>query len=56
MDKDEQHALELALKATLAEHDLTLLEVTWKKNFEKKTLVLGLKVTGSLNKQMSLLA
>jgi hypothetical protein len=47
-------ALEGALAELLQEHDLRLLEVTWKKNLEKQTLSLGLKVTGDLNQQVEM--
>jgi hypothetical protein len=47
-------ALEAALAELLQEHDLRLLEVTWKKNLEKQTLSLGLKVTGDLNQQVEM--
>lgn len=53
-DVDAREALKEGLKATLAEHDLRLVEVTWRENFEKRTLTLGLKVTGELDRQLSL--
>lgn len=56
MDRDQQTALEEALKSTLAEHGLRLVEVTWKKHLEKRTVGLALKVIGDLDQQMSLLA
>ncbi len=56
MDLDQQRELEAALKATLAEHNLKLDEVTWKKHLVKRTISLGLKVSGDLDQQLSLLA
>lgn len=56
MDHDRQAALEEALKATLAEHGLRLVEVTWKKHLVKRTIGLALKVSGDLDQQLSLLA
>lgn len=50
----DRQALEDALRETLQEHGLRLQEVTWKKNLEKRTLALQLKVTGDLG-QLSLL-
>lgn len=50
----DRQALKDALRETLEEHDLRLVEVTWKENFEKDTLALGLKVTGDLTEQLGL--
>ena len=52
---NDREALQDALKETLEEHGLRLVEVTWKTNLEKRTVALGLKVTGDLDKQMELL-
>jgi ribosome maturation factor RimP len=51
----DRQALEDALRETLHDHGLRLVEVTWKKNLEKRTLALGLKVTGDLDEQLKLL-
>jgi hypothetical protein len=51
----DRKALEDALAETLHEHGLQLDEITWRKNLKKKTLSLGLKVSGDLNEQLRLL-
>lgn len=50
----DRQALKDALSETLQEHGLHLVEVIWKENFEKRTLALGLKVTGELDEQLKL--
>lgn len=51
----ERPELEDALRETLSDHGLRLTQVTWKKDLEKRTLALGLKVTGDLDEQLELL-
>lgn len=45
MDRD---AIRLAIAQALAEHELSLQEITWKEHFVKKTLTISPKVTGLL--------
>lgn len=44
-DAIDRDAIRDSLKAALAEHDLLLDEISWKENFRKQTLGVGVKVT-----------
>ncbi|HEX8864332.1 MAG TPA: hypothetical protein VF821_01630 [Lentzea sp.] len=47
-------SIEDALRELFADHNLTLEETTWKRNFNKGSLQLGIKIRGELAVQQKL--
>lgn len=54
MTNPETSALESALREVMRDHGLKLEEVTYRRNFKKRTVALGLKVSGNLDEQLAL--